>query len=60
MALALETGLRQLQREWTLGRYLRGEILRDDAIASVGIDWVEVAERQHAAMREDIAWALSQ
>ena len=54
---ALQTGLRQLWRERTLGRYLRGEISRDKAIESVGIDWVELAERQHKAMIEDLAWA---
>jgi hypothetical protein len=58
VALAFETGLRQLWRERVLGRYLRGEIARDEAIESAGIDWVEVADRQHAAMREDVAWAL--
>ncbi len=58
MTLAFETGLRQLWRERVLGRYLRGEITRDEAITSVGIDWVELAERQHQAMLEDLAWAL--
>ena len=60
MALAFETGLRQLWRERTLGRYLRGEITRREAIEAVGIDWVELAERQHQAMMEDLAWALSE
>jgi hypothetical protein len=58
VALAFEKGLHQLWREWVLGRYLRGQISRDQAIESAGIDWVEVAERQHAAMREDLVWAL--
>jgi hypothetical protein len=58
MTLAIQTGLRQLWRERTLGRYLREEITRDEAIQSVGIDWVELAERQHQAMMEDLAWAL--
>lgn len=58
ITLALQTGLRQLWRERTLGRYLRGEVTRDEAAAAVGIDWVEMAERQHGAMREDLAWAL--
>lgn len=58
VALAFETGLRQLWRERILGRYLRGEISRDEAIETAGIDWVELADRQHAAMREDFAWAL--
>ncbi len=60
MTLAFETGLRQLWRERMLGRYLRGEITRDEAVASVGIDWVELAERQHQAMMEDLAWAMQQ
>jgi hypothetical protein len=58
VALAFETGLRQLWREQILGRYLRGEIPRNEAIESVGIDWVELAERQNSAAREDLAWAL--
>ena len=57
MALAFEAGLRQLWRERILGQYLRGEISRDEAIENAGIDWVELAEQQHAAMREDLAWA---
>ena len=60
MTLAFETGLRQLWRERMLGRYLRGEVSRDEAIAAVGIDWVELAEQQHQAMTEDLAWALQQ
>ncbi len=58
VALAFEAGLRQLWRERTLDRYLRGQSTRDEAIDSAGIDWVELAERQHAAMREDLNWAL--
>jgi hypothetical protein len=58
MGLAFQTGLRQLWRERALGRYLRGEITRDQAIETAGIDWVELAERQHTAMLEDLAWAL--
>lgn len=55
VAMAFETGLRQLWREQVLGRYLRGEIARNDAIESVGIDWVEMAERQRAAVNEDLS-----
>jgi len=58
LTLAFRTGVRQLWRERVLGRYLRGEISRDEAIETVGIDWVELAERQHQAMMEDLAWAL--
>lgn len=58
MGLAFQAGLRQLWRERALGRYLRGEITRSEATETAGIDWVELAERQHAAMLEDLAWAL--
>ena len=58
MTMAFQTGLRQLWRERALGRYLRGEITSAEAVEAVGIDWVEMAERQHKAMMEDIAWAL--
>ncbi|NOZ05829.1 MAG: hypothetical protein GXP41_05690 [Chloroflexi bacterium] len=57
LTMAFQSGLRQLWREYTLGRYLRRQISREKAIESVGFDWVELAERQHAAMMEDIAWA---
>lgn len=56
--LAYQTGLRQLWREHILGRYLRHEISREKAIEVVGIDWVELADHQHEAMLEDLAWAL--
>jgi hypothetical protein len=57
MTKAFQIGLRQLWREHILGRYLRHEISRDEAIESVGIDWVDLAERQKEAMLEDMAWA---
>jgi hypothetical protein len=60
MALAFQAGLRQLWREHMLGRYLRGETTRDEAINEVGMVWVELAERQHQAMLEDLAWALDE
>lgn len=58
MTLAFQAGLRQLWREHILGRYLRGEINRKSAIEMAGIDWVELAEKQNEAMKEDLAWAL--
>ncbi len=60
MTMAFRAGLRQLWRERILSRYLRGELNRDEAIKAVGIDWVELAERQHTAMLEDLAWALAE
>jgi hypothetical protein len=58
MTMAFEAGVRQLWREHILGQYLRGEISRERAVETVGIDWVELADRQHTAMLEDMAWAL--
>ena len=58
ITLALQTGLRQLWRDRSLARYVRGETSRDEAVEAIGIDWVEMAERQHKAMLEDLAWAL--
>jgi hypothetical protein len=58
LTMAFETGLRQLWREHMLGRYLRQEISRDKAVEAVGVDWVDMAEQQHKAMLEDLAWAM--
>jgi len=58
MAQAFQTGVRQMWRERVLGQYLRGQITRQKAIEIAGIDWVELAERQHKAMMEDLAWAM--
>lgn len=60
VALAYQTGLRQLWREHTLARFLRNEISREEAIETVGLDWVELAERQQQAMLEDVAWAIEE
>jgi len=60
LTLAFQTGLRQLWREHVLGRYLRREISREEAADAAGLAWVELAERQHAAMLEDLTWALEQ
>ena len=60
MTMAFQAGLRQLWRERVLGRYLRREINRDEAVKAVGIDWVEMAERQREAVLEDLAWALTE
>lgn len=60
MAMAIEAGLRQLWRDELLGRYLRNQISRSQAVEAVGADWVELAERQHQAAREDFEWATNQ
>ena len=53
----LYSEVKQLRREQFLGSYLFGRISRDEAIQAVGIDWVELAEKQREAMLEDISWA---
>ena len=58
ISMAFQTGIKQLWREHILGKYLRGNISRGEAIESVGIDWVELADRQRQATMEDLAWAL--
>jgi hypothetical protein len=60
MTWAFRTGLRQLWRERTLGLYLQGKISRSEAIEAIGIDWVDLAERQREAMLEDVEWGLNQ
>ncbi len=57
MTLALQIGLKQLWREYTLGQYLLGKSTREQVIETVGIDLVELAERQHSAMLEDLGSA---
>ncbi|MBU4273260.1 MAG: hypothetical protein KKE86_03755 [Planctomycetes bacterium] len=59
LALAVEAGVRQLWREHVLGQYLRGEISRQQAAETVGMDWVDMAERQRRAMEEDLEWGLA-
>lgn len=58
IAKAVQSGIRQLWRERTLAAYLKGDLSREEAIDQVGIDWVELADRQRDAMQEDLAWAL--
>ncbi|OQX87053.1 hypothetical protein B6D60_04850 [candidate division KSB1 bacterium 4484_87] len=59
ISMAFRAGIKQLWREHILGRYLKGEISRDEAIEVVGIDWVEIAENQRNAVMEDLAWAMN-
>lgn len=59
MTLAFQVGMRTLWRDWVLHGYLHQRLSRQEAIELIGIDWVELAERQHEAMLEDLAWAQS-
>jgi len=58
ISMAFKTGLKHLWPELILGKYLRGKVSRDETIEIVGIDWVELAERQKKAMMEDLESAL--
>jgi hypothetical protein len=58
IALALRTGLRQMWREHVMDQYLLGKLTREEAVDGVGIDWVDVAERQHQAAMDDVQWGL--
>jgi len=58
LARVIDAGVRALERERMLSRFVRGEIPRDDAVAAVGLDWVLMTERQRAAVEEDVAWAV--
>lgn len=60
LSKAIQVGVRQLWREHILGQYLRGQISRVDAVEAVGIDLIELAERQHDAMMEDLEWAMKE
>ena len=60
VALAIEAGLRrQLLREQVLAQYLHGQISREQAAQTVGADWVELAEKQQRAAKEDMEWATT-
>lgn len=56
---ALESGLKQLWRDRVLAQYLKKLITRQEAIEQVGLDFVELAERQSQAVMEDIQWAMN-
>jgi hypothetical protein len=56
LAEALKTGLREMWRQQLISRYLRGEITRDAAVEQLGLDHIELAERQRQAMEEDVQW----
>jgi hypothetical protein len=57
LARVIDAGVRAVQRERVLARFVRGELGRNEAIASVGLDWVLMTERQQQAVEEDVAWA---
>jgi len=57
---AFQLGIRQLREKHILDDYLLGKVSRNEAINSVGVDMVELAEHQEKAMTEDLEWGLKQ
>ena len=58
MRLAVAVGLRQLWRTHTLGRYIGGELTKEQIAKTLGAEWVDIAEVRHMELRSDLVWAL--
>lgn len=58
VAEALQIGISKLWQERVLSMYLRGEIDRKDAMKRVGLNVVELAEKQKKASLDDVKWGL--
>lgn len=56
---ALERGVEALWEEVVLSRYVAGELDREEAVELVGVETVERAEREVAAVEEDVRWGLN-
>lgn len=56
---ALERGLDDLWTEVVLTRYFEDEIDRAEAIDALGQSIVERAERERAAVEDDVEWGLN-
>lgn len=56
---AIERGIEDLWRDVVLSLYFDGELDRGEAIDRVGRTTVERAERERAAVEEDVDWGLN-
>ncbi|RBI60026.1 hypothetical protein DMJ13_20295 [halophilic archaeon] len=56
---ALERGIIDLWETVVLGKYVDGELSRDQAVELVGVEKVKRADRESAAVKEDIDWGLN-
>lgn len=56
---ALERGIEDLWRDVVLSLYFEDELSREKAVERVGRTTVERAERERAAVEEDIDWGLN-
>lgn len=59
LAQAVEIGISKLWTETILNLYLSKKITRKKAIRSVGLDLVNLADKQNKIVQEDIKWGLS-
>lgn len=57
--MALERGLEELWEDVLLARYFEGDLSREEAMDHVGRDKLERAERERAAVEEDVDWGLN-
>ncbi|GAA5051597.1 hypothetical protein ACFFQF_27250 [Haladaptatus pallidirubidus] len=56
---ALELGIADLWENVVLGKYIDGELSREEAIELVGLENVQRADREAAAVEEDVDWGLN-
>ena len=56
---ALERGLEDLWEDLVLAQYFDGDLDREEAIERVGRTKVQRAERERAAVEEDVDWGLN-
>jgi hypothetical protein len=55
---ALERGIEDLWEDLVLGRYLDGDIDREEAVELVGRSTVERADREREIVEDDVTWGL--
>ena len=56
---ALELGIADLWENVVLGEYVDGELSREEAVELVGLENVQRAGREAAAVEEDVDWSLN-
>ena len=55
---ALELGIADLWENVVLGKYVDGELSREEAVELVGLENVQRADREAAAVEADVDWGL--
>jgi len=58
IAHAVKIGIEKIRQETILEQYLNNLMTRAEAIKSVGLDIVRLAERQREAVLADVEWGL--